>query len=132
MRTPPPPTPSRELLAQLGVSELHTGESLDNILKIFHVVHTHPDLSLFVQANPAFCCPALVTEAMAPRLEELTGVPVVTVTYDGTATGKNDAIIPYLRFPRSKREAPREQLEPTAAVGWGARRLVDLLTVRRS
>jgi len=54
------------------------------------------DLRLFVQTNPAFCCPSLVTEAMAQRIEEITGVPVVTITYDGTGSYKNDKIVPYL------------------------------------
>ena len=74
----------------------HHGESWDNLLKIAHLVEAYPDLRLFVQTNPAFCCPSLVTEAMASRIEELTGVPVVTLTYDGTGSVKNDRIVPYL------------------------------------
>jgi hypothetical protein len=49
-----------------------------------------------VQANPAFCCPSLVTEAMTSEIRLLTGVPVVTITYDGTSDYKNDVIIRYL------------------------------------
>ena len=56
----------------------------------------YPDLRLFVQTNPAFCCPSLVTEAMSRRIEELTGIPVVTLTYDGTGSFKNERIVPYL------------------------------------
>lgn len=74
----------------------HHGESFDNILKVRHLARRHPDLALFVQASPAFCCPSMVTEAMARRIEEATGVPVVTVTYDGTGTFQNDRIAPYL------------------------------------
>jgi hypothetical protein len=74
----------------------HHGESWDNLLKIAHLVRAYPDLKLLVQTNPAFCCPSLVTEAMARRIEELTGVPVVTLTYDGTGSLKNDKIVPYL------------------------------------
>jgi predicted CoA-substrate-specific enzyme activase len=95
------PTQSpQELLALFDVTDRHTGESMDNILKIFHILENHADVHLFVQANPAFCCPSLVSEAMAKRVEEVTGVPVVTVTYDGTVEPKNDALIPYLRYPR--------------------------------
>jgi hypothetical protein len=50
-----------------------------------------------VQTNPAFCCPSLVTEAMTNEIKRLTGVPVVTLTYDGTDDYKNDIIIPYLQ-----------------------------------
>jgi predicted nucleotide-binding protein (sugar kinase/HSP70/actin superfamily) len=74
----------------------HQGESWDNLLKIQHIVEEYPDVRLFVQTNPAFCCPSLVTEAMAGRIEEVTGVPVVTLTYDGTGSLKNDRIVPYL------------------------------------
>jgi predicted CoA-substrate-specific enzyme activase len=81
------------------------GESYDNILKILHLLRTVPDISLFVQANPAFCCPSLVTEAMAWHIEQVTGVPVVTLTYDGTGRFKNDRLLPYLRYPRRGRSS---------------------------
>jgi predicted CoA-substrate-specific enzyme activase len=93
--------PPEAILAQYGVRIEHTGESLDNLLKVYYIKKHHPDVSLFVQASPAFCCPSLVTEAMARRIETVTGVPVVSVTYDGTGGSKNDAIIPYLSYPRS-------------------------------
>ena len=91
------------ILKDFEMTTHHTGESLDNLLKIFHIVETDPDVSLFVQANPAFCCPSLVTEAMAGRIEEVTGVPVITLTYDGTTSSPNDALIPHLRFPRRRK-----------------------------
>jgi predicted CoA-substrate-specific enzyme activase len=105
---PPPPTRSvdlDELLARLGLTTHHTGESVDNILKLAHIAAVHPEVSLFVQANPAFCCPSLVTEAMAGRLKELTGVPIVTITYDGTSASRNEAVVPYLEMARRRRSA---------------------------
>ena len=48
------------------------------------------------------CCAALITEAMRERIEAVTGVPVVSVTYDGTGGGKNDVIVPYLRHLRQE------------------------------
>jgi len=79
-----------------NVTPYQSGESYENLLKIFHILEYHPDLSLFVQTNPAFCCPALITEAMTRRIKTVTGIPVVTVTYDGTSESKNDIILPYL------------------------------------
>ncbi len=73
------------------------GESYDNILKIFYIMDRYPDTALFVQTNPSFCCPSLVTEAMTNRIKRITGIPVVTITYDGTEEYKNDVIIPYLQ-----------------------------------
>ncbi|MGD8267563.1 MAG: acyl-CoA dehydratase activase, partial [Desulfobacterales bacterium] len=93
--------PPEEILTQYGVRIEHTGESLDNLLKVHYIKKHYPDVTLFVQASPAFCCPSLVTEAMARRIEDVTGVPVVPITYDGTASRKNDIIIPYLQYPRS-------------------------------
>jgi len=81
-----------------------SGESYDNALKILHLLRVHPDISLFVQTNPAFCCPSLVTEGMTRKIEALTGVPVVTLTYDGTGAPRNDLVVPYLKYPR--REQP--------------------------
>jgi predicted nucleotide-binding protein (sugar kinase/HSP70/actin superfamily) len=92
---------------EFGVRDEHSGESLDNLLKVFHVWRGHRDLRLFVRASPAFCCPSLVTEAMARDIRRLTGVPVVSITYDGTAGYRNDALVPYLRFARGLgREEP--------------------------
>jgi predicted nucleotide-binding protein (sugar kinase/HSP70/actin superfamily) len=90
----------KEVIGRFGLSEFHTGESMENILKIYSLVINYPDISLFVQTNPAFCCPSLVTEAMAAAIEKSTGIPVVTIEYDGTGALKNDAVIPYLKLMR--------------------------------
>jgi hypothetical protein len=74
----------------------------------------HPDISLFVQTNPAFCCAGLVTEAMAARIEEYTGVPVVTLNYDGTGKNINSRISPYIRFPRNKKGSANGYLPDNA------------------
>jgi predicted nucleotide-binding protein (sugar kinase/HSP70/actin superfamily) len=103
------PTPLQEverILARFHLRIQHEGESFDNLLKVHHIVREHPDVALFVQANPAFCCPALVTEAMGRDIERATGVPVLTVTYDGTSSFKNDVVVPFIKYRRSSR--PRE------------------------
>jgi hypothetical protein len=84
-------------LAEFNIDRFHGGESYDNILKIFYIVENYPEVSLFVQTNPSFCCPALVTEAMTRRIREKTGVPIVTITYDGTSDQMNDVIVPYIQ-----------------------------------
>jgi len=90
-----------DFLSRFGVRTEHFGESVDNLLKIYFVTTEHPDLRLFVQASPAFCCPSLVTEAMARDIQRVTGVPIVSLTYDGTGRYRNDAIVPYLKFSRT-------------------------------
>lgn len=87
-------------LARFNLVLEQAGESYENALKILHLVDRHPDIALFVQTSPAFCCPSLVTEALSGLIEQVMGVPIVTVTYDGTGGDKNGAIIPYIRFPR--------------------------------
>jgi len=89
-------------LDRFNINLLHRGESLENILKIHSVLHQHPDLSLFIQTNPSYCCPSLVTEAMAEKIEEISGVPVVTIEYDGTTGQKNEIVIPYLKYGKKK------------------------------
>jgi len=90
------------ILAQYNVRIENTGESMENLLKIHYLLKHHPDISLFVQTSPAFCCPSLVTEAMAGEIEKNTGIPVVSITYDGTGSNKNETIIPYLRFLKNR------------------------------
>jgi len=84
-------------LEKFNVDPLHSGESYDNILKIFYLIENFPDIRLFVQTNPAFCCPSLITEAMTEEIHRITGIPVITITYDGTSEFKNDVIVPYLQ-----------------------------------
>ncbi len=103
--------PLEKILAPYGLRIEHTGESLDNLIKVHYIKKHHPDIALFVQASPAFCCPSLVTEAMTRRIEAVTGVPVVPITYDGTVSRKNDVIIPYLEYPRSAAERDRSAMD---------------------
>ena len=88
------------VLEEYGILPEHTGESMDNILKIHHIINEYPEISLLVQTNPAFCCPGQITEAMAQKIEANTGVPVVNIIYDISGGNKNKVIIPYLKNPR--------------------------------
>ncbi|MGI5863498.1 MAG: acyl-CoA dehydratase activase [Myxococcales bacterium] len=110
--------PVAEILAPYRVTPQHTGESFDNLLKIHHLLEEHPDIALFVQLSPSFCCPSLVTEAMTREIRKVTGVPVVTVTYDGTRTRKNGVVTPYLRFlrERGRGAAPQRQAGDQARI----------------
>jgi len=85
------------ILSEYGILQEHTGESMDNILKIHHIINEYPDLKLLIQTNPAFCCPGLITEAMAQKLEEKINVPIVSITYDVSGGNKNKVIIPFLK-----------------------------------
>lgn len=80
----------------LGLRPEMSGENYDNALKVLKLLDEYPDINLFVQAAPAFCCASLVTEGMSQAIENLTGVPVLTITYDGTGAYKNDLVEPYL------------------------------------
>jgi len=104
-----------KVLARYAVSVRHSGESMDNLLKVTHLARAHDDLALFVQVNPAFCCPSLVTEAMAGRIEQETGVPVVTLTYDGTMASCNSAVLPHLKL--RARKAPARPVVVATQVG---------------
>ena len=53
----------------------------------------------------------MITEAMARAIERQTGVPVVSITYDGAGGSKNDVIIPYLQYPRRERRPDISELQ---------------------
>jgi predicted CoA-substrate-specific enzyme activase len=91
------PSKLEKHLTKFNINRNLGGESYDNILKIFYIMESYPDTALFVQTNPSFCCPSLVTEAMSNQIKQITGIPVATITYDGTDENKNDIIIPYLQ-----------------------------------
>lgn len=90
----------REKLDVFHLRAVFNGESLENALKIMHLKEHYPDIAFFVQTNPSYCCPSLVTQAMTPKIEKVTGIPVVTIEYDGTSSNKNESIIPFLKFAR--------------------------------
>jgi hypothetical protein len=91
-----------------GIRSEHVGESFDNLLKVSHPARAYPDLALFVQASPAFCCPSLVTQAMASDIERLTEVPVVSITHNGTDQYRNDEVVPYLKFAAGRATGSRK------------------------
>ncbi len=90
-----------EILKEYGMRSEHTGESMDNILKIHYIVSEHPDLALLIGVNPAFCCPGLITEAMAEQIEKKVNVPIVNITYDLSGGNKNKVVIPFLKYLRT-------------------------------
>ncbi len=98
-----PPAACEDVLIRYGIQPEHTGESMDNILKIHHLLQEHPDLALLVQTTPAFCCPGLITEAMSSRLEATTGVPIVSITYDVSGGNKNKVIVPFIKYYKRKK-----------------------------
>ncbi len=95
--------------SEYNISLENTGESMDNILKIHYIKKHYPDVALFVQTSPALCCASLITEAMKDVIEKKTGVPVVSVTYDGIGGFKNEVVIPYLRYPRKNQNNSKGQ-----------------------
>ncbi|MDC7231988.1 MAG: acyl-CoA dehydratase activase [Spirochaetales bacterium] len=88
----------KQILEPYHVRMDHEGESQDNLLKTWYISRQHPGLALFLQLNPGFCCAGNVTEAMGRRIQDVTGVPVLSITYDGTGGFKNDAVLPYLKY----------------------------------
>ena len=95
--------PPEKVLPAYGLIPEQSGETMDNILKIHYILKHHPEVSLFVQTSPSFCCPSMVSEALAERVQEKTGVPIVSITYDGTGGDKNRKLIPYLEFAAADR-----------------------------
>ncbi|WP_300457336.1 acyl-CoA dehydratase activase [Desulfobacula sp.] len=87
----------KHILSEYGILREHTGESMDNILKIHHIINEYPDLNLLVQTNPAFCCAGLITEAMAQKIESKINIPIVSITYDVSGGNKNKVILPFLK-----------------------------------
>ncbi|MFH0786998.1 MAG: acyl-CoA dehydratase activase [Pseudomonadota bacterium] len=105
------PPSAQEILSRFNLKVQHTGESMENLVKIFSLLRLHPGISLFVQASPAFCCPSLVTEAMGRDIERQTGIPVVSITYDGTGSPKNDIIIPYIQYAARSLSISRDKTQ---------------------
>ena len=87
-------------LKNYNISIRHGGETAQNIIKIHSMLRHYPDISLFIHVNPLFCCPGLVSESIFQKVEKNTGVPIVSIIYDGTMNNKNDLLAPYLYYIR--------------------------------
>ncbi len=92
-----------EKLKMFNLSNSYNGESFENALKIFHLMENYPDIAVFVQTSPSYCCPSLVSEAMTSKMEKITGIPIVSIEYDGTSSTKNEDIIPFLKYANATR-----------------------------
>ena len=92
---------AKNILKDFDVIIENIGETPDNLIVLYYLKENYPDINLFVQATPALCCASLITESMSQKIEEKIGIPVVTVTYDGTDDSKNDILIPYLKYMQS-------------------------------
>ena len=87
-----------DYLKKYHVSLSHGGETAQNILKIFSLLHHYPRIALFIHVNPLFCCPALVSEALFKTIENDIGIPIVSLMYDGTTGQRNESLAPYLHY----------------------------------
>ena len=76
----------------------HAGETSENLLKVYYLKENYPDLKLIINAYPLFCCPGLISEAIYKKVEKEIGIPIVSITYDGTRADKNKVVNPYLYF----------------------------------
>ena len=85
-------------LKKYHVSLSHGGETAQNILKIFSMLHHTPQIALLIHVNPLFCCPALVSEALFKTVEKDIGIPIVSLMYDGTTGERNESLAPYLHY----------------------------------
>jgi len=103
-----------EKVARFDMRPEQEGECFDNAVKIFRILDEHPDIALFAQTNPAFCCPSIISQALNSEIERITGVPVVTLNYDGTGEHKNDALVPFLSLGSAKTAGKAEKLAPAA------------------
>ena len=95
------PTLNNDLFEILDKYDLildHGGETAQNILKIYALMEHYPDLSLFIHVNPIFCCPGLVSESIFKKVEDDIGIPIISITYDGTTTRRNDILAPYIHY----------------------------------
>jgi predicted nucleotide-binding protein (sugar kinase/HSP70/actin superfamily) len=85
-------------MKKFNLSLEHGGETAQNILKIYTLIRHYQDLSLFIHVNPIFCCPGLVSESILKNVEKDIGIPIISITYDGTSTRQNSILAPHIRY----------------------------------
>ena len=87
-----------EYSKKYDLSIVHGGETSQNVIKIYSQLEHNPDIKLFIHVNPIFCCPGLVSESIFKKIENDINIPIVSLTYDGTTTNKNEVLAPYIHY----------------------------------
>ena len=99
---------NRRLLKEVrrvGIPAELEGETALNLARIFYYwKHIRPDA--FVHINPLYCCPGVVTTALARWAEEKLGVPIIHLFYDGISN-PNESLRPYIHYLREKKMKSR-------------------------
>ncbi|MFC1585493.1 acyl-CoA dehydratase activase-related protein [Fibrobacterota bacterium] len=80
---------AQDYLRKHSFSIKHGGETSENLLKVYYLKENYPELKLIVNVNPIFCCPGLISEVIYKKVEKDIGIPIISITYDGTQTDKN-------------------------------------------
>ncbi|MBN2029919.1 CoA activase [bacterium] len=114
------PTFDDEILAILkeyNITLRHDGETAQNIMKIYSMLHHYPNISLFIHVNPIFCCPGLVSESIFKRVEKKISIPIISITYDGTMHNKNELLAPYLFYIQQSLQAQHDEKQTTLKYG---------------
>jgi predicted CoA-substrate-specific enzyme activase len=89
---------TQDYLRKHAFTVKHGGETSENLLKVYYLRENYPELKLIVNVNPIFCCPGLISEAIYKKVEKDIGVPIISITYDGTQSDKNRILNPYMYF----------------------------------
>ena len=76
----------------------HGGETVENLLKVFYLKETYANLKFIINANPIFCCPGLISEAIYKTVENDIDIPILSILYDGSEADKNRVLKPYLHY----------------------------------
>jgi predicted CoA-substrate-specific enzyme activase len=88
---------------KFGIHPEVGGETMINVSKVlFYLLKYNPDAIIHI--NPMFCCPGAVSASILERIQELYGIPVVNIFYDGTGD-PNRVLRPHVHyFVRRKRQ----------------------------
>ncbi|KAA3612648.1 MAG: hypothetical protein DWQ05_18535 [Calditrichaeota bacterium] len=89
-------------LKKYKISLSHGGETAQNIIKIFSILQHETNISMIIHVNPIFCCAGMISEAFFNAIEKDIGIPIISITYDGTSSKRNDMLKPYLHFIKNK------------------------------
>ena len=94
------------ILAEYNVRVEHTGEAMDNLLKVFYITRAPPQRRPFRAGQPGLLLSIPDHRGHGPGDRGKDGIPVVSVTYDGTGGAKNEVILPYLSIPEDVEAGP--------------------------
>lgn len=99
----PPLDQCESLMNEFGLDTFITGETAVSVGRLLYYIK-HNMVDAVIHVNPLFCCPGVISSSLFRKIQDVSGIPVIDLFYDGT-NKPNKMIDPHLFYLSQKKGA---------------------------